>query len=196
MHATIRVTFYVTAAGSLLALFLSIWPGMLVDLLFLAAILSVLWVPVVLICIVLAAIVAYRRREAKAVRPFPWRRTVAIPIIAVVTLALLVFYVPRRAAFLLSRPAFDQTVPTAAVSEFGGASLNRRLGVYMVDEYAADPRGGVYFRVYERPDGPDVISRGFVFRPNKAGTPFGAAGYKTRHIVDDWYWFKASDDWW
>ena len=67
----------------------------------------------------------------------------------------------------------------------------------MVDEYTADPRGGVYFRVHRGHDGigPDVMSYGFVYKPNRIGTPFGAAGYHLFRLGNDWYWFRASDDW-
>ena len=32
--------------------------------------------------------------------------------------------------------------------------------------------------------------------PNTEGTPFGAAQYRYRRVIGDWYWFMASDDWW
>ena len=78
-----------------------------------------------------------------------------------------------------------------------GAPLNRRLGFYGVDEYAADPRGGVYFRVYTGGDGigPDQMSYGFAHKPNSEGSPFGAASYRVHRLGGDWFWFEASDDW-
>ena len=75
--------------------------------------------------------------------------------------------------------------------------MNQRLGIYLVDEYAADPRGGVYFRVYSGTDGigPDQMSYGFAYKPNRKGTPFGAARHRLFRLGNDWYWFRASDDW-
>jgi hypothetical protein len=74
--------------------------------------------------------------------------------------------------------------------------LGQRLGVYSVDRYAADPRGGIYFRTHAGPDGigPDTMSYGFAFWPNREGTPFGKAGYGLSHMVGDWYCFSASND--
>jgi len=70
------------------------------------------------------------------------------------------------------------------------------LGVYDVDRYAADPRGGVYFRTHFGVDGiqPDITSSGFAYRPNPEGTPFGSAGYHYSQIDGDWYVFSASTD--
>lgn len=88
-------------------------------------------------------------------------------------------------------------MPQATPSEFEGVALNRRLGAYEVDEYAADPRGGVFFRVHIGFDGisPDRMSYGFAFKPNRQGTPFGAARYRVYRLGGDWYWFHASNDW-
>jgi len=112
------------------------------------------------------------------------------------TCILLQFYVPRRMAFAVSRASFESIVPSARPSEYQGTLLNRRLGIYLVDEYAADSRGGVYFRVYRGSDGlgPDRISYGFAYKPNASGTPFGAAGCQLFRLGNDWYWFRASDD--
>jgi hypothetical protein len=111
--------------------------------------------------------------------------------------ALILTGIPRRAAFLLSRPAFQGLVATAPASEYEGEALGRLLGVYYVDRYAADPRGGVYFRTHSGPDGigPDTMSYGFAFRPNAKGLPFGNAGYRLSRMIGDWYCFSASDDW-
>jgi hypothetical protein len=77
-----------------------------------------------------------------------------------------------------------------------GEALERWLGVYFVDRYAADTGGGVYFRAHAAADGigPDTMSYGFAFRPNPEGTPFGGAGYRYTHVADDWYVFSASND--
>ncbi len=74
--------------------------------------------------------------------------------------------------------------------------MGRWLGVYYVDRYAADPRGGVYFRTHAGPDGigPDTMSYGFAYKPNPKGTPFGRAGYHLSHVTGNWYVFSASND--
>ncbi len=107
------------------------------------------------------------------------------------------FDVPRRIAFAISRSSFEQSVQTAPAPGRPETPPGSHFGVYHVDEYAADSRGGVFFRVYTGPDGigPDRMSYGFVFKPNPEGTPFGAAGYETHRLSRDWYWFCASDDW-
>jgi hypothetical protein len=116
--------------------------------------------------------------------------------VVVLTYGLLKFYVPRRIAFRAVRGGFEQYVPSAVVSGRRGAPLDRRIGIYHVDQYAADPRGGVYFRTGSAADGlgPDTMSYGFAYRPNGEGTPFGRAAYLVRPLGGEWYWFQASDD--
>ncbi len=77
-----------------------------------------------------------------------------------------------------------------------GVVANLQLGIYQVDEWAVDPRGGVFFRVNTGGDGlgPDTMSYGFAKHPNSTGTPFGMAKYRTFPLVGDWYWFRASND--
>ena len=193
----IRSTLVVVIVCSLLILFLSIWPGLLADIVLIAILFSIIWVPILLVAIAVTTFIMYRRRRKGASRPFPPRQAVAIPVVIVVTLALLRMHAPQRIAFTLSRPAFDAAISSVPTSEHVGIPANLRFGVYKVDEYAADPRGGVFFRVHRGHDGigPDIISYGFVFKPNRHGTPFGAASYATRHLAGDWYWFRASDDW-
>jgi hypothetical protein len=158
--------------------------------------LSFLVVPLVGVVALVGAIVLARKGRLRGVR-VPWMRVAVVFVLLIGTYVLLKFYVPRRIAFAASRAAFEQMVPPATPSDFGGTALNRRLGIYPVDEYAADPRGGVYFRVHKGRDGigPDVMSYGFAYKPNRQGTPFGAAHYRVFRLGDDWCWFRASDDW-
>src|SRR5438094_93954 len=78
------------------------------------------------------------------------------------TYVLLKFYVPRRVAFAITRSQFEQFIAQAhtPAPQSKRISLNRKFGVYRVDSYGADPRGGVYFRVHSGQDGlgPDVMS--------------------------------------
>jgi hypothetical protein len=116
--------------------------------------------------------------------------------ILIVNSVLILSGIPRKLAFILSRPAFQRYAATAPVYEYDGEAAGRLFGVYYVDLYAADPRGGVYFRTHAGPDGigPDTMSYGFVYRPNPKGTPFGNSGYRYSHVVGDWYCFSASND--
>jgi hypothetical protein len=191
-----NVIIALTALACLVALAISVYPGVLNDLLFIGILLSFLIVPVVGLVGLVSLIVLVRKRKLRGVR-IPWMRMAVAFALLFGTYVLLKFYVPRRIAFAASRSAFEQMVPQAAPSDYQGAPLNRRLGIYEVDEYAADPRGGVYFRVYKGRDGigPDVMSYGFAHKPNRQGTPFGAAHYRVFRLGNDWYWFRASDDW-
>ena len=113
-------------------------------------------------------------------------------LILLITLVLLGLDVPRRVAFFASRGAFEAYAAQSPVQEYGAAELNQWLGVFWVDEYAADPRGGVYFRVFRTAVGigPDTMSYGFVRQPNPHGSPFGAAHYRYFPIGGGWYWFR------
>lgn len=181
-------------------LVLSVYPGLLSDLLlqafFSSAYIVVYSGPILLIAALITVIVLAARGVFRGFR-MPWKQIGIAAAIFTATGAAIVFYLPCRVAFACSRPAFDALVAPAAPSRTGGQTLNKRLGVYFVDEFATDPRGGAYFRVYKGPDGfgPDTISYGFVHQPNPDGTPFGAKGYQTYPLGGGWYWFEASDDW-
>lgn len=178
------------------ALTTSIYPGVLNELLFLGFLLSFLVVPVVGIGAVVAVLFLARKGQLRGLR-VPWTQIATIVAILFSTCVMLKFYIPRRITFAMSQASFEQLVPQATLSEYQGIPLGRRVGVYEVDEYAADPRGGVYFRVYSGSDGigPDQMSYGFVYEPNQNGTPFGAARYRLFRLGEGWYWFRASDDW-
>lgn len=194
-----NVIIALTALVCVVALAISVYPGVLGDLLFRGILVSCLVFPIV--CLVgamalVVLVVLVRKGKFRGLR-VPWKRVGVVFAMVLGTCVLLMFYVPRRIAFAASRAAFEQMVPEARLSEYQGTALNRRLGVYTVDAYAADPRGGVYFRVHRGGDGmgPDRMSYGFVYKPNQKGTPFGAARYRLFRLGDDWYWFRASDDW-
>jgi hypothetical protein len=185
-----------TTLACLAALAASVYPGALGDLLFMAIVLSFFVGPIAGITLVVVWIVLARRHKLPS-GPWPLRKIAIGVAIILATLALLVFYVPRRIVFAISRPSFEPLIQNAPVSQCHGVPLNRHLGVYNADEYAADPRGGVYFRVHTGPDGigPDQMSYGFAHEPNPHGSPFGAASYRVYPLSRNWYWFCASDDW-
>ncbi len=156
---------------------------------------SILWFPIALIAFVFLATFLSRRHRQGGLLPIPKWQAAAVPTLAVLTLVLLVFNVPRRLAFAFSRSAFESMAQSAPPP--GITPVNAWLGLYWVDDYAGDARGTVFFRVYSGSDGigPDVMSYGFARQPSQQSTPFGGAGYRVFHIVDDWYWFGVSDDW-
>jgi hypothetical protein len=200
------------AAGSLVLLGLSVYPGVLFDLVFVAALISPIWFPALVIGGIIFLVIQSRSTKKPPISPdldlivdevgggkeivHPRRRIATTPAIIALSLVLIWFGIPRRVAFLLSRPAFERHIATAPANRYGGEPLRHRLGVYDVDRYATDPRGGIYFRTHAGPDGigPDTMSYGFAFRPNREGTPFGKAGYGLSHMVGDWYCFSASND--
>jgi hypothetical protein len=141
-----------------------------------------------------AGFVVFVRRQMK-LRDLPLARFTGSAAILCCSLLLVFFYVPRRIAFLASRSSFEALVDEAPLREVGGTALNRRLGVYRVEDYAMDPRGGVYFRVYRGAEilDADHVSYGFAYNPNRKGSPFGDDEYLVRRITDRWFWFRAAD---
>jgi len=189
----VRVLLIVITAELFGALYLSMLPGGWNDLTVnLAAVVVFLTlVPIALFTLVFIAIKLIRRQGRLS--DLPLREAAAVALFAVATAGLVVFAVPRRVAFALSRSAFEETCKSAPE---GWHELNSRLGLYHVDEYATDSRGGVFFRVNTGPDGfIDTMSYGFAYQPNREGTPFGAAHYELSHLTGDWYEFQASNDW-
>jgi hypothetical protein len=198
--ATLRtIAWIVTIVGCLVALWMSIWPGELVDVLFVVVLLFFglfwVWFPLLVIA---GAVTAYLYWD----NGIPdWRRwLVHLALMAAVccfSLGLIVLRVPLRIAFAISQSAFEQQLAVALVQEDVVTDLNKRLGAYLVDQHAKDSRGGIYYRVHWGGVGigPEVMSYGFAYLPNAVGTPFGAAHYSTTRLTGDWYLFRASDDW-
>lgn len=194
MKTKLNILLILTILTCVLTLVLSIYPGVLQGL-FLFIAIALLWLLIAVgIGIALIAIVLQRgERSAK--------NTLAkmglILLIVFSSYGLLKFYVPRRIAFLVSRPAFESWLVQNSPKNSTARSLNTKLLIYHVDQYAADPRGGVYFRVYNTRDGlgPDTISYGFAYQPNSQGSPFGAAYYGIYPLGNGWFWFQASTDW-
>ena len=191
-----RIAIVLTGLACLSVLTIGVYPGVLNDLLFGAILLSFLVVPVVAVVTLVVIVVLALKGKLRKIA-ISWRTLGLMFLTLFLTYGLLRYYVPRRIAFALSRSAFEPFIAQAKPSEYQGTALNKRLGVYRVDQYAADPRGGVYFRVYSGGDGisPDRMSYGFAYQPNPKGTPFGATRYRVFPLGNDWYWFRASDDW-
>jgi hypothetical protein len=182
------------AAGvSTLLLLLSVYPGLLDELAVLALVSSPFWLPAVCISILVYIDIIYQAAVFRDVSPSRRRWAAAAASALVLNGLLLWGGQARRLAFLLSRPAFEPFVASAPPGRFGTGPLGRRLGVYHVDRFAADPRGGLYFRTYRGPEGfyTRMVTYGFCYSPNPMGSPFGDEKYSYSHLVGDWYCFRA-----
>ena len=111
------------ALGSVILLGLSVYPGVWVDLLLISILLIPLWLPA--LCIGGLVVLFLRARFARkqplepdldlggeeiggGKLPTPRRRPLLISSsVMILSLILIVFGIPRRAAFLISRPAFE-----------------------------------------------------------------------------------------
>ncbi len=115
-------------------------------------------------------------------------------LLVALVLILLLYRIPTRIALGTCSPRFTPLVREPPVKP---EAVEETLGLFKVDRYAKDLRGGVYFRTARGPDGigPDTMSYGLAFMPNAEGSPFGNAYYDTYHLFGDWHTFKASNDW-
>jgi hypothetical protein len=206
------VVLKLASMGSIVLLLSSAYPAALDDILLGGILLSFLWVPALVIGAVIFGIVQARRVDKKPVKAnaeliadeigggtksvprWPW--IILSPAIVVLSLVMIAYGIPGRVAFALARPAFERYAASAPISKYDGEALGRWIGVYFVDRYGADSRGGVYFRTHAHGDGigPDTMSYGFAYQPNPEGTPFGETRYCYSPIVGDWYIFSASND--
>jgi hypothetical protein len=190
-RSTLPAINLITAVGAGALLVSSLWPGFG----------NGCWVCLALPLAVLLGIAwlwtALSARRAAVNRP-TLRQMLLAPALVVATVLLLYSQVPLRIAFATVQARLQSHVVTAPV--LSNADMNTKplgpIGMYRVDAYATDPRGGVYFRTGTGQDGmgPDTMSFGFAFRPNTTGTPFGRARYRIRHLSGEWYWFAASND--
>jgi hypothetical protein len=185
----------VTLAITSLLLPLSVYPGLPSELALLAAISSPFWLPAA--CLSWWAYVDMTRETADIFGPPPARARWLAPValLLVLNCGLLWWGAPRRLAFLHARPAFEASLAAAPPAYSGGRRVDRRLGVYHVDRFATDPRGGIYFRTRTGPDGfyTGSMTHGFSYRPNRAGSPFGDSKYALSPVVGDWYSFRACE---
>jgi hypothetical protein len=192
----VRLIFFLTVLGGLGLLTLAIWPGVLEDTVF-GVFRSCITLPVLGIWFFLLIGLSLndlllKREHRKRPRWGLWSTAVMG-----LTLVLLWWHVPQRLAFGLWYGEFTNLVSDAPTDRFSNDDNGHQIGLYRIDAFWADPRGGVFFRTHAGPDGigPDEMSYGFAFQPNDEGTPFGRAHYRKRHLFGDWYAFAASNDW-
>jgi hypothetical protein len=184
--------FMASIFGCFCALVTSAYPGQLHIVLWL------FWVPALaawafLVGAMSVGELASRIREtipAYAHRPLRVASVAAI----VLTVPVLFTAIPLSLGFRTHVSLFRRHVESAPVLD-GGERLGW-LGIYYVDSYAKDSRGGVYFRLNTSPDGFfDTYSYGFAFQPSAEGSPFGNKLYAIEKLQGDWYTFRASNDW-
>jgi hypothetical protein len=192
------IVFTLTMLGGAALLTLDIWPGLIENVLF--------DFPFVLLSLPMLGswfllLVGLGLRDLKGVSRTNNRRRWGMWSAAIMfaTLALLWLNVSQRIAFAFYFSELEPLVGQVPKGPHFDANQQEtiRVGPYRIDAYATDERGGAFFRTHTGPDGvgPDRMSYGFAFRPNREGTPFGNDDYQRRHLFGDWYAFTASDDW-
>lgn len=184
----------------ILLLIWGIWPGLLSQYSF-----FILMATMFLILFLLAVVVQYIFSIIRQLRKNPvdakisFFRFILAAAILVLTAAIAWLQIPLRIPFYFCKTSFESFVKLAPTSEHVGETheLNKRLGIWYVDQYAVDPRGGTYFRIASGQEGfgPDTISYGFAFKPNLKGSPFGNARYYYSNLVGEWFYFEVSNDW-
>lgn len=191
-----RAWFFSTLIGAIIALYVSIIPGNLeffisgIPFIIIAVPVLFIWVFATFLLAFHDIVVAFRRSEFKSMK---WGINSAILFFAVSM--LLTLDIVRSAVFSYFCSDFRVLLPAAPDRLYRDAHNNQRIGPYVVDLFCKDERGGVYFRTSATPEGPDILSHGFAYRPNLNGAPFGKSSYKINRIYGDWYVFSISDDW-
>jgi len=193
----VRVVFMLTVVGGIGLLTLAVWPGM-TEVILTGFPFVCVSLPLLAFWVLLLVGSALRDLAVRSERPARnrwWGVWSAGVMLA--TLGLFWLHIPQRVVFRFYSSDLRGLVDNAPAGEHRGVELDRQVGPYHVDRYAADKRGGVFFRTATGPDGigPDQMSYGFAFHPNGQGTPFGNAQYRQRRLFGEWYVFAASDDW-
>jgi len=190
-----------TIPVALFLLWLDVVPGRAGSVLGWVFIVSLIAGPLLLLAGLIAGILLLVNRAYRSwSRPRPsaygltWPRMAVWFLILLGTYGMLRLNVPERIAFRMSRSSFEALVEEAPERRWDDTPIQRRVGVYQVDRFARDPRGGVFFRVHSAAVFIDTTSYGFAYRPNSEGTPFGNAAYRTWDLGGGWYGFSASND--
>lgn len=185
-------------------------PGVLDDVIVITLILGMLGTMILLPFAALAGVVVLwiclwkrefplPRFKLQRLRSLPWKSAGMSLGLLLATGMLLVLRVPMKLAFEGAKPQLEHLLQQLAAQppEHQRSATMQKAGRFNIDEYAADPRGGIYFRTYTSIiiHSPDTISWGFAYRPNQQGSPFGAADYMLIPLGNDWYCFRANNDW-
>jgi hypothetical protein len=189
--------FQITCFVCLLLLIYSSRPGSIATLMMPAIMLGFLTAPIWLICGALFLFLRLRRQpspEIKARERTKRRFPKSYVILVALVFVLLLCRIPTRIALWTCSTGFGPLLRQPPVQP---EAVEKSVGLFKVDRYAKDPRGGVYFRTATGADGigPDTMSYGLAVRPNAEGSPFGNAYYDTYHLFGDWHTFEASNDW-
>jgi hypothetical protein len=115
-------------------------------------------------------------------------------IIVLANLVLTPYLVETRAVqalvFQRKQPEFEALVPQAPPpGRNAPVILAADFGLFIVDRWGTDDRGGVYFRSVQTAH----TSYGYAYRPNALGSPFGDAGYELHPLDGDWFAFAARE---
>ena len=190
MHRSIQVINFITASGGVILIFMSLWPGFAGGCVaFLAlpfiALLGMAWLNV---------FVVWLLRAGEGRKTVSLARLAVAPALVCLTLIALIFYIPRRIAFVVCQSQFDRLVASVPINEDGGAPFEHWVGIYHVDRYATNPTGGVFFRTGSSGLFLDTDSYGFVYHPdpNSKYTPFGHRGYELHPLSGGWFWFSVT----
>ena len=189
-----RVFQIITIALVAILVVMSTYPGLIASTIF-SLIGFITLLPLLGLWFLFVGIAAVRdiflRRSIKATT------SLYVAVFSVLAFGLVVLRVPLRIGFAVSRPAFDRFLRTTDIPAErmrDGQPVSRWFGIYYVDRWAHDSRGGIYFRTGTGADMIDQMSYGFVLQPNPKGTPFGAAHYFYPRLFGQWHTFYVSDD--
>ena len=185
MYFIAKTTTWLNGVVCLTVLGLSIYPGWLQDLLYWSIILGLFASPILVGILAFFLFTQYRRGNFR-VKRVAWNCAIVTLSMLFTTYVILKLYVPRRFAFAACRGSFQQIVDEGVEDGF---ECNQSIGPFKINDCLVDERGGTFFRVHSGGDGvgPDIMSYGFCYKPNRHGTPFGASGYRTYPLGEGWY---------
>lgn len=205
----ILITVQLTCLG---LLWISCFPGLLVDASWILIIVPYIfltqygYIPMVVTLVLLGWAIGSRKRQRNQSShplPKPTRRRsvkkwffIMTGSVVVCTCVLLGLNLPQKIAFSLSRSAFEAFIADSAqVKQVCGQNVRQQFGLYRVEDCDRDPRGGIYFLTGWH-GFMFTSAYGFVYQPNPEGSQrFGQDSYTYQVVIDQWYWFRASQDW-
>ncbi len=185
-------------------LWVSCYPGLILDLLFIIGAIVYIGAIPFAIALILGIIFGARLVNKEKFLPVKLanqtkydrrRLLIAFAITIGLTAILLKTNLPQIISFSLSRPAFEAVIADAdkLKSICNSKPTQQQLGLYKVIECDRDNRGGIYFSTGQHGVLFDSFYFGFAYQPNPYGSQhFGTKVYEYP-IVGDWYGFKAGN---